>query len=227
MRYPIVFFALDADAFARRLRQDRSQLMKETEENMKVAEDPYDDDQIAVCLRLAEQICLDDIPKPYDAEEDDEAEDLAIDYFVALAELANAAGELIVLESLLAGRSWDAFFGEVGIWPLLQQAQPPFPVPTSTFFPPGVGFLPWETLHGKTEADVEKLLKNIRRLLKKPHWLWGRRVVRFSCDQRGANRILRNGDLRGQRQVGSFGNCHDLMKYAGSKRPVSFYGRSS
>ena len=173
MRYPIEFFALDADAFARRLRQDRSRLMREAEENMKVAEDPYDDDQIAVCLRLAERICLDDLPKPYDAEEDDETEDLAIDYFVGLAELANAAGEMIVLESFLAGRNWDSFVGEVGIWPLLQQAQPPFPVPTSTLFPPGVGFLPLETLHGKTEADVEQLLKEHSPPPQNRHWLWG------------------------------------------------------
>jgi hypothetical protein len=173
MRYPIVFFALDADAFARRLRQDRSRLMKESEENMKVAEDPYDDDQIAVCLRLAERICRNEIPKPYDAEEDEDAEDLAIDYFIALAEMANVDGEMIVLESLLAGRSWDAFFGEVGIWPLLQQAQPSFPVPTSTFFPPGVGFLPWETFHGKTESDVDQLLKEHSPPPQNRHWLWG------------------------------------------------------
>ncbi|QDT46812.1 hypothetical protein Pan258_08320 [Symmachiella dynata] len=140
---------------------------------MKVAEDPYNDDQIAICLRLAERICRNEIPKPYDAEEDEDAEDLAIDYFIALAEMANVDGEMIVLESLLAGRSWDAFFGEVGIWPLLQQAQPPFPVPTSTFFPPGVGFLPRETLHGKTEADIEKRLKDHSPPFKKPHWLWG------------------------------------------------------
>lgn len=173
MRYPIVFFALDADAFARRLRQDRSRLMRETEENMKVAEARYNDDQISICLRLAERICRNEIPKPYDAEEDDDAEDLAIDYFIALAEMANVDGELIVLESLLAGRSWDAFFGEVGIWPLLQQAQPPFPVPTSTFFPPGVGFLPRETLHGKTEADIEKRLKDHSPPPQNRHWLWG------------------------------------------------------
>lgn len=163
MSYDMVFYAIDGQKFAKHLQKKRDQLLAKVRKNM--SPEDYEPEEIAFCLLLAERVCRGEFLELSEEEEDD-AEDFGFGYCSALGHIAEIVGEEILLDPFLHVRRW-AFFEQIGIWPLLSQTLPPFPIPQSDEVPPDVGYLSWKTMQGKTDEDIERMLAEHSRIPEK------------------------------------------------------------
>lgn len=129
MGYTVHLFALDADDFAAKLKDQSEELLTRTRTRLE-QDDQLEFGDLEYGLGLASQVCRGEIH-----------DKCSEDHFWALCWLADTELERIPLGVLISVKRFS-YIEAVGLWPLLAKWKPPFPVPRGDSIPPGVGFLP-------------------------------------------------------------------------------------
>lgn len=123
MGYTVHLFALDAPAFARKLRDQREPILARTRARAK-REYELSAADLKHGLDLADRICRGDLPGT-----------CSEDYFWALCWLAQAELEQVSLGVLISIKRFS-YIEEIGLWPLVEKWEPPFRLPRSKMAPP-------------------------------------------------------------------------------------------
>lgn len=145
MRYTLHLFALKASEFAKRL-GDAETAVSQVKRWLKRSDIGQADR--ASGLRWVKEICLGNLP-----------EDAPADYFSAMTWIGDAMLERIDFPSL-AGIKSISVLDSSHIWSVLDKTVPPFSVPKSSVFPPGVGFL--------TSADMPRAIRVLGEMNDRP-----------------------------------------------------------
>jgi len=132
MRHTVHIFALNANSLADDLKRNSDHVIAKVsswlcKSDIKVADREFG-------LRLVNEICSRDLPETCND-----------DYFWALCWICEALCERVELPVLTDFCGLD-FLAASRIWQVLSRASPPFLVPRSNTFPPGVGFLACESM---------------------------------------------------------------------------------
>jgi hypothetical protein len=128
MSYTILFYAMDAEAFGRRLSDSPAELLDAIDQRLR--ERSIDEPVRASVLEATRAICRREIPELCGAP-----------YFDALCWLAEVTSERIQICPFQEFNRLS-YLEATAIWPLLARFAPPWPVPRGEDDVPQVGFLP-------------------------------------------------------------------------------------
>lgn len=145
MSYTIYFYAMDPDAFARRMADSADTLLTEVHQQMIGSRHCANSDLTPV-LEAAKRICARSLPDDCDAS-----------YFLALCWLASVAAEPVPIGMFDSIKL--PYLEAIGIWPWMRQHEPPFAIPRSKQTPPEVGYLSAESIRDVALPGFENLPK--------------------------------------------------------------------